>query len=114
MEGNEMSLTPDRFFNGESVCTACDKPMFANDTGVVYRPQKAKDFMFCIECATQMTMSIAQDISKLNPDIGLSYYFRFKSPGSLYRHANALKELAANMETQASCIFPMPHPNEDK
>ena len=110
-----MSLTPTPFYNGENVCTCCDKPMYVNDVGVIYRPSKNRDdFMFCIDCATQMTMSIAQDISKLNPDIGLSYYFRFKSPGSLYRHANALKELAANMETQASCIFPMPHPNEDK
>ena len=113
-----MSLTPDRFFNGESVCTACDKPMFANDTGVVYRPQKAKDFMFCMDCATSMTMSIAQDIAKLNPDLGLSYYFKFKNPSAsssnLRRHANALKKLALSMEDQASSMASMHHPDEDK
>jgi len=113
-----MSLTPDRFFNGESVCTACDKPMFANDTGVVYRPQKAKDFMFCMDCATSMTMSIAQDISKLNPDLGLSYYFKFKAPNAsainLRRHADALKDLASKMEDHADSMAYMHHPDEDK
>ena len=110
-----MSLTPTTFFRGESVCTCCDKPMYANDVGIVFIPStKRNDLMFCTSCAVKLTMSVAQDISKLSPDIGLSYYFGFKSPGSLYRHANALKELAASMETQASYIFPMPHPNEDK
>jgi len=110
-----MSLTPTTFFRGESVCTACGKPMFANDVGIVFvPPAKRNDLMFCTRCAVKLTMSVAQDISKLNPDIGLSYYFEFKSPASLYRHANALKELAANMETQASCMFPSYHSNEDK
>jgi hypothetical protein len=115
MEGDEMSLTPMIFFRGESVCTCCDKPMYANDVGIVFVPSaKRDDIMFCTDCAVKVTMSVAQDISKLSPDIGLSYYFEFKSPASLYRHANALKELAASMETQASCIFPMHHPDEDK
>lgn len=107
-----MSLTPDRYFNGESVCTACDKPMFANDIGIVYRPQKSKDFMFCTECATAMTMSIAQDISRLAnglPDTAFSYYFRFKaspeaSERTLANHAQALKKLASQMEMQADAL----------
>ena len=107
-----MSLTPDTFFNGESACTACDKPMFANDIGVVYRPQKSKDFMFCRDCATAMTMSIAQDISKLadhSPDTAFSYYFKFKakpdaSEWSIRRHAEALKKLATKMEWQADAL----------
>lgn len=102
-----MSLTPTPFYNGDNTCTCCNKPMYANDVGVVFRPHSQKnDFMFCTDCATSMTMSIAQDISKLDPDLGLSYYFRFKAQGAsatnLRRHANALKELAANMESQAS------------
>ena len=103
-----MSLTPTPFYNGENVCTCCDKPMYVNDVGVIYRPSKNRDdFMFCIDCATQMTMSIAQDISKVdNLDSALSYYFQFKTPDAraknLRRHANALKELALKMEDQAS------------
>jgi hypothetical protein len=111
-----MSLTPTTFFRGESVCTCCDKPMYANDVGIVFVPpaRRQNDLMFCTPCAVKLTMSVAQDISKLNPDIGLSYYFEFKTPVSLYRHANALKELAANMESQASCMFPSYHPDGDK
>jgi hypothetical protein len=84
--------------------------MYINDIGVVYRPSKNKDdFMFCIDCATHMTMAMAQDISKVgNPDIALSYYFQFKTPDArarnLRRHANALKELSLKMEDQASAF----------
>jgi hypothetical protein len=92
--------------------------MYANDVGVVYRPYKREDFMFCIECATQMTMSIAQDIARTNPDIGLSYYFKFKSPeasaANLRRHANGLKKLTTLMEQQADSMAYMHHPDEDK
>jgi hypothetical protein len=92
--------------------------MFVNDTGVVYRPKKAKDFVFCMDCATSMTMSIAQDISKLDPDLGLSYYFKFKTQEAsvinLRRHANALKELASKMENHADSIAYFHHPDEDK
>ena len=103
-----MSLTPTPFYSGDNTCTCCDKPMYANDVGIVYRPyKKQNDFLFCIECATQMTMSIAQDISKVdNLDSAFSYYFRFKAPNAsatnLRRHANALKDLATKMESQAS------------
>jgi len=113
-----MSLTPDIFFNGESVCTSCNKPMFVNDIGIVYRPTKAKDFVFCVGCATAMTMSIAQDISKLDPDLGLSYYFKFQtseaSAINLRRHANALKGLASKMEDHADSMAYFHHPDEDK
>jgi hypothetical protein len=116
-----MSLTPDTAFNGESTCTACDKPMFVNDVGVVYRPYKRPDFLFCSHCAVQMTMSIAQDISKLakkNSDTGLSYYFQYKdmnaSAWNLRRHATALKELAEQMDQQAESLAYFHHPDEDK
>lgn len=113
-----MSLTPDIFFNGISKCTACEKPMLINDVGVVYNPDKAKDFLFCMDCATAMTMSIAQDISKLDPDLGLSYYFKFNSQEAsatnLRRHANALKELASKMEDHADSMAYFHHPDEDK
>jgi len=33
-----MSLTPDRFFNGENTCSCCNKPMYVNDVGIVFRP----------------------------------------------------------------------------
>jgi len=114
-----MSLTPTTFFRGESVCACCDKPMYANDIGVVYNPYKKRnDIMFCINCAVKVTMSMAQDISRLNPDLSLSYYFEFKtqefSAFNLRRHANALKELASKMEDYAGSVATMPHPNEDK
>jgi hypothetical protein len=113
-----MSLTPDPHFNGDNTCVCCDKPMYANDVGVIYRPQKREDFMFCIECATQMTMSIAQDIARINPDIGLSYYFKFKgleaSAANLRRHANGLKKLVTMMEDHADSMAYMHHPDEDK
>lgn len=103
-----MSLTPTPFYNGENVCTCCDKPMYVNDVGIVYRPLKREDFMFCMECSTKMTMSIAQDIARINPEIGLSYYSAFKTPDAraknLRRHANALKELALKMEDRASAF----------
>lgn len=104
-----MSLTPDPHFNGNNTCLCCDKPMYANDVGVVYRPYKREDFMFCIECATQMTMSIAQDISNVRngPDSALSYYFRFNPEGrafNLRRHADGLKKLAAMMDSQADAF----------
>ena len=108
-----MSLTPDRFFQGESVCACCDKPMLVNDIGIVY-----DSFLFCANCATAMTMSIAQDISKLDPDLGLSYYFKFTtqeaSAINLRRHANALKELASKMEDHADSMVYFHHPDEDK
>lgn len=113
-----MSLTPDIYFNGENTCSCCDKPMYVNDVGIVYRPHKRQDFLFCTSCAVQMTMSIAQDVSKLNPDIGLSYYFRFKDTDAaewnLRRHANALKELAAKMDEHAQSLAYCHHPDEDK
>ncbi len=113
-----MSLTPDIFFNGKSVCACCDKPMLVNDIGIVYNPNKAKDFLFCADCATAMTMSIAQDISRLEPDLGLSYYFKFQTPEAsainLRRHANALKELASKMEDHADSMAYFHHPDEDK
>jgi hypothetical protein len=119
MEGNEMSLTPMIFFRGESVCTCCDKPMYANDVGIVFVPSaKRDDIMFCTDCAVKVTMSVTQDIAKLSPDIGLSYYFKFKNPSAsssnLRRHANALKKLALSMEDQASSMASMHHPDEDK
>jgi len=107
-----MSLTPDKFFNGDNACTCCNKPMFANDTGIVYRPQKKKDFMFCMDCATSMTMAVAQDISRLAEnfsDNAFNYYFRFKAVShaagtNLRRHAGALKKLAGQMEMQAESL----------
>jgi hypothetical protein len=78
-----MSLTPMIFFRGESVCTCCDKPMYANDVGIVFVPSaKRDDIMFCTDCAVKVTMSVTQDIAKLSPDIGLSYYFKFKNPSA--------------------------------
>lgn len=115
-----MSLTPDPYFNGNSTCLCCDKPMFANDAGIVYRPYKREDFLFCVGCATQMTMSIAQDITKVHggPDIALSYYFKFSdleaSASNLRRHADGLKKLAEMMESQADSLAYMHHPDEDK
>jgi len=105
-----MSLTPDIFFNGISKCTACEKPMLINDVGVVYNPDKAKDFLFCMDCATAMTMSTAQDISKLadgNPDIAFNYYSRFRlvptaASSNLRRHSEALTKLAAQMAQHAN------------
>ena len=74
--------------------------------------------MFCTECATHMTMSIAQDITRINPDIGLSYYFKFKtteaSAANLRRHAEELKKLATMMEHHADSMAYMHHPDEDK
>jgi len=114
-----MSLTPTPFYNGDNTCTCCDKPMYANDVGVIFRPHSQRDdFMFCTDCATSMTMSIAQDIAKLNPDLGLSYYFKFKAPNAsainLRRHADALKDLASKMEDHADSMAYMHHPDEDK
>ena len=106
-----MSLTPDKFFNGGNACTCCDEPMFVNDTGIVYRPRKNKDFMFCRDCATSMTMAVAQDISRLAenfPDSAFNYYFGFKAVhaagANLRRHAGALKKLAEQMEMQAESL----------
>ena len=107
-----MSLTPDRFFQGESVCTCCNKPMLVNDVGIVYSPSKEGSFLFCVRCATEMSISVAQDISKLarhDPDIAFQRYLAFNmslaAPGyNLRRHAQALKVLAEQMETQADSL----------
>lgn len=114
-----MSLTPDIYFNGESTCTCCNKPMFANDRGIVFRPNSNRpDFLFCTHCAVHMTMSLAQDITKLDPDTGLSYYFRFQNmeagAWNLRRHADALKKLATKMDEQADSLSYLHHPDEDK
>ena len=103
-----MSLTPTHY-TGNSECTACEKPMLVNDVGIVYRPAKAKDFLFCVDCATAMTMAVAQDISKLAdglPDTAFSYYFKFRAAptaasSNLHRHSEALAKLATQMEQQA-------------
>lgn len=104
-----MSLTPDIHFNGESVCNCCDKPMFANDRGIVFRPSSNRpDFLFCVHCAVQMTMSLAQDIDKLDPDSALGYYFKFKAKGApvhnMRRHAVGLKKLVSKMEDHADAL----------
>ena len=106
-----MSLTPDRFFNGENTCSCCNKPMYVNDIGIVFRPSYKiiDDFLFCVECATQMTMAIVQDLSRLNPDIAFAYYDGFTGSKdatslNLRRHAEALKALAERMEGHAEMV----------
>jgi hypothetical protein len=111
-EGDNMSLTPDPYFNGDNNCTACEKPMHINDTGIIFRPSKMGDFMFCIDCATKITMSVAQDISKIaygDPDRAFKYYLNFISTPrakalSLRRHSNALKLLTKQMDDQADAF----------
>lgn len=105
-----MSLTPDPHFNGENTCSCCNKVMYVNDTGIVFRPdsQVIEDFLFCVECAVKMTMAIAQDISKINPDLAFAYYNRFPAPGAtasnMRRHAESLRALAERMEGHAGII----------
>jgi len=109
----DMSLTPEPFFRGENVCSCCDKPMYINDQGIIFHKHKGGQayFMFCMDCAVSMTMSIAQDIFKVatgNADTALSYYYKFKNPGAteanLYRHADALQGLANKMKLHAEAL----------
>lgn len=68
--------------------------------------------MFCIDCATKITMSVAQDISKIaygDPDRAFKYYLNFISTPrakalSLRRHSNALKLLTKQMDDQADAF----------
>ena len=120
-----MSLTPDPYFNGDNNCTACEKPMHINDTGIIFRPSKMGDFMFCIDCATKITMSVAQDISRIangDPDRAFKYYLNFTSTPkakalSLRRHSNAIKLLTKQMDDQADAFdlfSSMPRSRDEK
>ena len=107
-----MSLTPDLYFNGSNACTGCEKSLEINDRAIVFRPLKMGDFMFCVPCAVKMTMSIAQDISRIAdgyPDIAFESYDGFnRSPTAsefnLRRHSEALKKLAGQLNDYADAV----------
>jgi hypothetical protein len=99
-----MSLTPDWAYDGESVCSLCDKPMFANDQGIVFAAKQGHK-MFCTCCAVQLVMSVGQDIKQITPEVAFSYYRRFKEPVvNMRRHAKAMHELGTALDDWASAV----------
>lgn len=105
-----MSITPDPFFRGNNVCNVCDKELNVNSVAITYHVytlsnKKPNDLMFCAPCATKLTMSLAQDISRIGPEFTLSEYNNTKIPRvSLRRHASALEILAKEMVAWADTL----------
>jgi hypothetical protein len=105
-----MAVTPDMFYNGESVCSMCDKPMFANDHGITYDPMNPKHGykMFCPECAVKLVMSVGQDLMRLQPEVAFGFYREFKHPGApganMRRHAEALRKLCDRLDDWADAM----------
>ena len=100
-----MSLTPDWAYDGESVCSLCNKPMFANDQGIVFAAKQGHS-MFCTCCAVELVMSVGQDIKRItSPDIAFSYYRKFKqSVPKMRKHAKAMQELGVALDDWASSV----------
>lgn len=106
-----MSITPDPFFRGNNVCNVCDKELNVNSVAITYhvytskQKNKPNDLMFCAPCATKLTMSLAQDISRIGPEYTLSEYNNTKIPRiSLRRHASALETLSKEMVAWADTL----------
>lgn len=102
-----MSRTPDPFFRGKITCSVCAEKLNVNSSAITYHvySKKINDLIFCAPCATKLTMSVAQDISKMTPEHVFGEYMEFKVPTvNLERHAAALEHLAEQMRQWSECL----------
>jgi hypothetical protein len=100
-----MSLTPDYFYRGSSLCRICDKQMGVNDTGVTYHTYSKTqgDLMFCAPCAMKLIASAVQDLCRVDGHLSLAEYNKFKTPQpNLRRHAAAFDAMATHLRQWAS------------